>query len=198
MFRRTSAQAANKSTAARGPAEPEGKGPGAKGRPTPSRREAEAAARERAKVGMDKKAAQKLLRERRTESNAQMRKGMRTGDERFLPQRDKGPVRRFIRNYIDGRLSIAEFLLPLLIVIMVLQYSGSSQLTAFSNALWTTTILLVAVDTVWLVTRLKKALRTKFPDEPLKGVTFYAITRVLQLRWLRMPKPQVKVGGAPR
>ncbi len=198
MFRRTSAQSADKSTRAQGHADLEAKGPGAKGRPTPSRREAEAAARERAKVGMDKKAAQKLLRERRSESNAQMRKGMRTGDERFLPQRDKGPVRRFVRNYIDGRLSIAEFLLPLLIVIMVLQYSGSGQLMAFSNALWTTTILLVAVDTIWLVTRLKKALRAKFPDEPLKGVTFYAITRVLQLRWLRMPKPRVKVGGAPR
>ena len=147
---------------------------------------------------MDKKAAQKLLRQRRSESNAQMRQGMRSGDERYLPQRDKGPVRQFTRNFIDARLSIAEFLLPLLVVIMVLQYSGNSQLTAFSNALWTTTILLVAVDTVWLVTRLKKALRKKFPEEPLKGVTFYAITRVLQLRWLRMPKAKVKVGGAPR
>ena len=54
-----------------------------------------------------------------------MREGMRTGDERYLPARDKGPVKRFIRNYVDARLSIAEFLLPLLVVIMVLQYSGS-------------------------------------------------------------------------
>ena len=36
-----------------------------KGRPTPSRKEAEAAARERARAGMDKKAAAKLLREKR-------------------------------------------------------------------------------------------------------------------------------------
>ena len=42
------------------------------------------------------------------------------------------------------------------------------------------------------------ALRAKFPDESLKGTTFYTIMRVLQLRWLRMPKPRVKVGGAPR
>ncbi len=199
MFRRTSDRAADQTASSHPHAvEGEAKGPGAKGRPTPSRKEAEAAARQRAKVGMDKKAAQKLLRERRTESNAQMRKGMRSGEERFLPQRDKGPVRRFTRNFIDARVSIAEFLLPLLVVIMALQYSGSTQLTAFSNALWTTTILLVAVDTVWLVSRLKRALRAKFPDESLKGVTFYAITRVLQLRWLRMPKPQVKIGGAPR
>jgi len=174
------------------------KGPGAKGHPTPTRKEAEAARRERAKAGMDKKAAAKLLRERRSASNTKVREGMRSGDERYLPKRDQGPIKRFIRNYVDGRISIAEFLLPLLVVIMVLQYSGSKQLLAFSNALWTTTLLVVALDTVWLMIRMKRALRAQFPDESLKGTTFYTILRVLQLRWLRMPKPQVKIGGAPR
>ena len=61
-----------------------------------------------------------------------------------------------------------------------------------------TTILVVVVDTSWLLFRLKRALRAEFPDESLKGITFYALMRVLQLRWLRMPKPQVKVGGAPQ
>lgn len=32
----------------------------------------------------------------------------------------------------------------------------------------------------------------------MKGTTFYAIMRLIQLRWLRLPKPQVKVGGAPK
>ncbi|MEO7352374.1 MAG: DUF3043 domain-containing protein [Marmoricola sp.] len=191
MFRRTSKAAAQ-------PTDLEPKGPGAKGHPTPTRKEAEAARRERAKAGMDKKAAAKLLRERRSASNTKVREGMRSGEERYLPKRDQGPVKRFIRNYVDGRISIAEFLLPLLVVIMVLQYSGSKQLLAFSNALWTTTLLVVALDTVWLMIRMKRALRAKFPDESLKGTTFYTILRVLQLRWLRMPKPQVKIGGAPR
>ncbi len=192
MFRRTSKAEPAPSTTL------EPKGPGAKGRPTPTRKEAEAARRERAKAGVDKKAAAKLLRERRAESNAKMRQGMRSGDERYLPARDQGPVKKFIRNYVDARVSIAEFLLPLLVVIMVLQYSGNDQLLKFSNALWTTTILVVAVDTVWMISRLKRALRKQFPDESLRGATFYAMLRVLQLRWLRMPKPRVKVGGAPR
>lgn len=180
------------------PVAPVNKGPGAKGRPTPSRREAEAAARERARVGMDKKAAKKLLRERRNESNAKLRQGMRSGDERYLPARDQGPVKKFVRDYVDARISIAEFLLPLLIVIMLLQYSGTEQLVKFSNALWTTTILVVALDTVWLIFRLKRALREKFPEENRKGTTFYAVLRVLQVRWLRMPKPKVKIGGAQK
>lgn len=174
------------------------KGPGAKGRPTPTRKEAEAAARKRAKAGMDKKAAAKMTRERRAEANAKMREGMRSGDERYLPARDQGPLKRFIRNYVDARLSIAEFLLPLLIIIMILQYSGSPQLVATSSQLWSVTIVVVILDTLWMLFRLKRALRAKFPDESLKGTTFYTILRVLQLRWLRMPKPQVKIGGAPR
>jgi len=174
------------------------KGPGAKGRPTPTRKEAEAAARQRAKTGMDKKTAQKVLRERRAESNAKVRQGMRTGDERYLPNRDKGPVKRFIRDYVDARPSIAEFLLPVLIAIMVLQYSQNDRMIQLGSALMTTTILVVAVDTSWLLFRIKRAIRAKFPDESLKGTTFYTVMRVLQLRFMRMPKPQVKIGGAPR
>ena len=173
----------------------ENKGPGAKGRPTPSRKEAEMARRERARAPMDKKAAQKVLRERRADSNAKMREGMRTGDERYLPARDKGPVKKFIRNYVDARLSIAELLLPLLVVTMVMQYSGA---LALASGLMSTTLLVVLVDTSWLLFRLKRQLRQKFPDESMRGTTFYTIMRVIQLRWLRMPKPRVKVGGAPK
>ncbi|HET7351929.1 MAG TPA: DUF3043 domain-containing protein [Marmoricola sp.] len=173
------------------------KGPGAKGRPTPSRKEAEAAARERAKAVKDKKAAAKLQRERRAAHNAKVREGMRTGDERYLPARDKGPVKRFVRDFIDSRISFAEFLLPLLVLIMVLQYSGSNALSDVGIFLWNATILLVALDTAWMLFRLKRALRNEYPDESHRGVTVYAMLRVLQLRWLRMPKPRVKIGGAP-
>ena len=123
---------------------------------------------------------------------------MRSGEERYLPKRDQGPVKRFIRNFVDARLSVAEFLLPLLVVIMVLQYSGSPQMLGFSTILWEVTIVMVALDTIWLLVRLKRALRAKFPEETLKGTNFYTITRALQLRPLRMPKPKVKIGGAPK
>ena len=192
MFRRT-----NKTDSS--PTEtPEHKGPGAKGHPTPTRKEAEAARRQRAKAPMDKKAAQKLLRERRAESNAKMREGMRRGDERYLPARDQGPVKRFIRDFVDARLSIAEFLLPLLVIVMVMQYSGNKEMVAFGSNLMSVTLLVVLADTMWMVFRLKRALREKFPDENLKGTTFYTLMRTIQLRWLRLPKPKVKIGGAPR
>jgi hypothetical protein len=169
-----------------------------KGRPTPSRKEAQAAARERARAGMDKKASQKLLREKRTQSNRKMREGMKAGEEKYLPARDQGPVRRFVRDWVDSRISVAEFLLPLLILIMVLQTGGSSQMRSFSSALWATTIFLLVVDTLWIRFRLRRDLKARFPDESTRGTTFYAFVRMLQLRFMRLPKPSVKIGQKPR
>ena len=168
---------------------------GGKGRPTPTRREAEAAAKLRATAGRDKKkAASKKLRARRGEENAKMRQGMKSGDEKFLPARDQGVVRRFVRDRVDSRLCMAEFLLPLLLVIMVMQYSGQESLQNMSNGLWSATILLVTVDSVFLVWKLKRELKQRFPDESTKGAVFYGILRSLQLRFLRMPKSKVKLG----
>jgi hypothetical protein len=168
-----------------------------KGRPTPSRKEAEAAARERARAGMDKKAAQKLLRERRADSNRKMREGMKAGDEKYLPARDQGPVKRFVRDFVDSRLTFAEFLLPVLILIMVGNSVSNQTVKNVTNYLWTASILLLLVDTVILRFRLRRALTAKFPDENLKGTTFYAYIRMLQIRFMRLPKPQVKIGGKP-
>jgi hypothetical protein len=163
---------------------------GGKGRPTPSRKEAEAAARARARGMQDKKAAAKLLRERRAEGNARTREGMRTGDERYLPARDKGPVRRFVRDWVDSRLCMAELLLPLLVLIML----GQTVSTSIANGLWSATILVVALDTALVVFRLRRELRRRFPDQSTKGAVGYGVLRSLQLRWIRMPKRKVRLG----
>jgi Protein of unknown function (DUF3043) len=186
LFRRTKSA---ETTPAPTPAKP-----GGKGRPTPSRKEAEAAARARAKGAADKKAAARQSRQQRATQNARMREGLKSGDERFLPARDQGRVRRFIRDKVDSRLSMAEFLLPLLVVIMVLTYSGNPALDRFGQSLWLVTIVLVTLDTLLLVFRLKRDLRQRFPEESHKGAVFYALLRAMQVRFLRLPKPQVKLG----
>lgn len=176
-----------------------------KGRPTPSRKDAQAAAKERARAGMDKKSAQKLLKDRRSESNQRMREGMRNGEEKYLPARDQGPVKRFTRNWVDSRLTFTEFLFPILIAIMVLSTVGNSgdskhpsTASQIGNFLWTASILLLIVDVLFTRFRLRRALTAKFPDENLKGTVLYAFTRTMAPRFLRMPKPAVKIGGLPK
>ena len=171
-------------------AKPEGKG-----RPTPSRKEAEAAARERARLPRDRKALARRQRELRMESSRKVREAMKTGDDKHLPARDQGPVKRYIRDFVDARLGFSELLAPMLILIMLLGYGVAGEGGMFlANSLWFTTIILVVIDVVVLRLRLRKGIRQRFPDESLKGTTFYALMRALNLRFLRMPKPRVKIG----
>ena len=165
-----------------------------KGRPTPSRKEAEAAAKARAKVPRTRKEQAAAQRLAKSESSAKVRAGMKSGDERYLLPRDKGPVRRFIRDFVDSRLSFVELLIPLLIVTMVLGYSGNEAMRSIGNTILLGTVLLVVVDMVTLRMRLRRQLAERFPDEPTKGLTYYALTRALQMKFMRLPKPRVKIG----
>ena len=119
---------------------------------------------------------------------------MKTGDEKYLPARDRGPVRRFIRDFVDSRFSFIELMVPLLIVSMVLGYSGSRTMVQLGNTVLFTTLLVIVVDIVMLRFRLRRELARRFPDEPTKGTTLYAAMRSLQMKFLRLPKAQVKIG----
>lgn len=167
---------------------------GGKGRPTPTRREAEAAAKARAKAPRSRKEQMNAQRSSRSESSQKVRQAMKTGDERFLPPRDKGPVKRFIRDFVDSRFSFIELMVPLLIVTMVLGYSGNARLSSIGNSILVGTMLMVVIDMVFLRLRLRKELGRRFPDAPTKGTTYYAIMRALQMKFMRLPKPQVKIG----
>ena len=189
MFRRSKSSTTEESVATAKP--------GGKGRPTPSRKEAEAAARERAKLPRDRKALAKRQRELKSESSRQVREAMRTGDEKHLPPRDQGPRKRFVRDFVDSRIGFSELLAPMLVVVMVLGYGAAGPSgQSLATALWYTTIFLVVADILWLRFRLRRAVAERFPEEGVKGVTWYAVMRAINLRFLRLPKPQKKIGQA--
>jgi len=167
---------------------------GGKGRPTPTRKEAEAAARARAKVPRTRKEQMAARKAARGESSRNVREAMKSGDERYLPARDRGPVRRFIRDFVDSRFSFIELMVPLLVVSMVMGYSGNRTLQNLSNTILLSTILVIVFDIVLLRFRLRRVLAERFPEQPLKGTTLYAAMRSLQMKFMRLPKPQVKIG----
>jgi hypothetical protein len=167
---------------------------GGKGRPTPTRKEAEAAARERAKVPRTRREQAKRQKSARSESSRKVRAAMKSGDERYFLPRDQGPVRRFIRDFVDSRFGIIELMIPLLILTMVLGYSGNARLAGIGNTILFGTVLLVIVDLVVMRFRLRRQLGIRFPDEPLKGTTYYAVTRSMQMKFMRLPKSKVKIG----
>jgi DUF3043 family protein len=168
--------------------------PGTKGRPTPTRKEAEAAAKARAKPPRTRRGQVASQRATKGESSQRVRQGMRNGEEKYLLPRDKGPVRRFIRDFVDARFSFIELIIPLLVVTMVLGYSGNKTLASAGNAILFGSILLVVLDMLMLRFRLRRQLAARFPDEPVKGTTYYAVTRAMQMKFMRLPKPKLKIG----
>lgn len=169
---------------------------GGKGRPTPTRKEAEAAARARARTPRTRKEMAAARRRERSDSGARMREAMKTGDERYLPARDRGPVRRFIRDYVDVRISFIELLIPLMLVTLVMGWSGNPTIIAIGNTVLLGSVVMIIFEMVFLRFRLRRELTRRFPDKPLKGTTYYAIMRAMQMRFMRLPKSQVKLGQA--
>jgi Protein of unknown function (DUF3043) len=167
---------------------------GGKGRPTPTRKEAEAAAKARAKAPQGRKEVATAQRGARSESSQKVRQAMKSGDERYYPARDRGPVRRFVRDFVDARFSLIELVIPLLLVTLILGYSGNTTLRQWGNTLLMVMVLFVLLDMVMLRFRLRRELARRFPDESTKGLTYYAITRALQMKFMRLPKSQVKLG----
>lgn len=169
---------------------------GAKNRPTPKRRDQEAA-RKKPLVITDRKAAKVAARAKRMEQSTQMRQAMVTGDDRFLPTRDKGPLRRFVRDSVDARWMVAEFLLPFMVMVLFLQFFQASWAASAFLAIYL--LVLIAVVDGFIAWRgIKKRLKEKFgADANLKGLAPYAAMRMMQLRFTRMPRPQVGRGEYP-
>ncbi|MER6833019.1 DUF3043 domain-containing protein [Streptomyces cellulosae] len=168
-----------------------------KGRPTPKRSVAQSQRRSVANTTMSRKEAAKRQREERRAALERQRQALASGDERYLPARDKGPVRRFARDFVDSRFHIAEWFLPMAVVILVLSMVQVAQLQNIALLLWLVVIVMIVLDSVVTGFRLKKTLAERFPGENRRGAVAYALMRTLQMRRLRLPKPQVKRGERP-
>ncbi|MGI5449395.1 DUF3043 domain-containing protein [Streptomyces sp. CA-243310] len=168
-----------------------------KGRPTPKRAVAQSQRKAVVASTGNRKEDAKRARERRRVEMAKQREALANGDERYLPARDKGPVRRFVRDFVDSRFSVAEMFLPLAVIILVLSMVRVERLQSIALVLWMGVIVLILLDSVGMFIRLRKAVNERFPDEPKRGAVAYGLMRTLQMRRLRLPKPQVKRGERP-
>ncbi|MEU4543334.1 DUF3043 domain-containing protein [Nonomuraea dietziae] len=177
--------------------------PQGKGRPTPKRRDAEGRRRQPVTAPANRKDAYKQMRARQAADRDKARQGMMRGEERYLPARDKGPVRKFARDWVDSRRVISQYFLPFSLVILLLTWIPFP--TEIRNWVyfgvitigWPIMMVGVLATSVWVSWKVKKLAAEKFPGENLKGIGFYASMRALQIRRLRFPPPQFLPGGKP-
>jgi len=173
--------------------------PGKKNRPTPSRKEAEAMRKQQLRIPKDPKAARKAARERDRSERMKSREAMAAGDERYFPARDQGPVRAYVRDFVDARFTIAEFFIFIAIIVLGLGFINDPAIQQWTSLGFFVVTLLIVIDTTILLISMNVGAKKRFPEKAeRKGITLYAALRVLQLRRLRLPKPRVKRGGAPK
>jgi len=171
-----------------------------KGRPTPKRKDAEAA-NKRPLVPTDRKSAGKANKSAAREARNREYQAMQTGDERAMPPNHRGPVRKYIRDYVDGRWNLGEFFLPVAAVFLVLQISLANSapgLAGLAVLILYIYVIFAIVDGFIMWRGLRKRLRAKFGEDKLgRGLLMYAAMRAFQLRPTRLPKAQVKRGTKP-
>jgi hypothetical protein len=190
--------------ARRGAVEPEAAPPAdqeapsaGKGRPTPRRSQAEAAGRRPLVGGAQTKGR---AREERREAWARTQEAYRTEDQRFLPLRDRGEARRYLRDLVDSRRNAGEYFLPAALVVLLLGVLPYP-ITVTISAVGMYTILgVVLLDSFLVFRRAKASVRERFGDRAAgeRGLGTYAVARALQMRRMRRPHPQVKHGHKPR
>ena len=169
------------------------KGAGKQG-PTPKRRSQEAA-NQRPLVPADRKAAKREMQAQMRQRQQEAREGMARGDDRYLRESDRGPQKRFLRDYIDARFSLGELLLPLMFLVIFATFIPNQTLGVWAMAfIWA--FLAVSIIEAFVVSTIikRKIAAVVGPQNLDKGLVFGTFARMLQLRVLRMPKARVKRG----
>ena len=214
MFRRSSAGAtegqAQGSQPAQAPEAPAKSKPPAqtgKGRPTPKRSEAEAnryrSVTGSTTSGRGPKAAatpgRKLTPEEKDKVRAERNKqiqAMKRGEEWALQPRDRGPMKKLARDYVDAHRRPSEFYMYALVILVISLVAGKSHKALNSDLqfLLLAIIAVIIVDALLLRRSISKLAKERLPGESTRGITFYSIMRALQLRRFRNPAPRVKPG----
>lgn len=138
----------------------------------------------------DRKLAAKQARAKSTAARDVARAGMAAGVDKYLPLRERGPQKRFARDYVDARFNVGELMIPIMFLVILLTTIPGVDVYAIF-ALWAFFILAV-IDSVVLGFILTKKIEAKFGADKAERIRWYAAMRALQLRPMRLPKPQVK------
>jgi hypothetical protein len=216
VFRRSSAgategqaQGSQPAQAPEAPAKSKAPAQTGKGRPTPKRSEAEAnryrsltgtttSGRNRSSTAAPSRKLTPEEKARVRSDRGKQMQAMRRGEEWALQPRDRGPMKKLARDYVDAHRRPSEFYMYALIILVIALVAGKAHKALNSDLqfLLLAIIAVIIVDAILLRRSITKLAKERLPDESTRGITFYAIMRALQLRRFRNPAPRIKPGDS--
>ncbi|WUI35593.1 DUF3043 domain-containing protein [Nocardia sp. NBC_00416] len=182
-----------------------------KGRPTPSRRDAEGRrrgpvspppmtskeARARRKETRGSKEDRKSASADRRAAAQDRRARMLAGEDKYLLPRDQGPVRAFVRDIVDGRRNLVGLFMPMALLLILTMFAAPAWQSIITLAMLVMMAFMMAEG--FLLGRVvNRRVRERFPKSTDTGfrLGWYAFVRASQLRKMRAPKPRVGPGDA--
>lgn len=169
---------------------PETKTVTGKGRPTPTRKEREAA-NKRPLVGNRSKEARQAARDAQRVEREKARKLALAGDERYLLPRDRGPQRKIIRDVLDNRYTLIEGLMPLMVLFLLVTSFTDDRAKDAITVVMILALFAVSLEAAIINRKSAAKIREKLGEDTKlqRGNYFYTVTRGMQPRPLRLPKP---------
>jgi Protein of unknown function (DUF3043) len=181
-----------------------------KGRPTPKRREAEGrrrgpapapprTQREASKLARANRPDREQRKQQRMRETERRRAGMARGDDRYLPVRDRGPVRAYVRDVVDSRPHLIGLFMPLALIVVASAFIPVPAVQQYMSLFSLVMLIVMIGEGIWLGRTVTAKARERFPNEDINavGTGWYSFTRASQPRRLRMPKPRVERGDNP-
>lgn len=174
-----------------------------KGRPTPSRKQAEgkrrgpvAPAPKTQREAMKRAKALRGTKDDRKQAAADRRKRMMAGDDSVLLPRDRGPARAYARDLVDARRNLMGLFMPLAVVIFATVIIPVPQVQTAGSLICLVMLVMMVLEGFMLGRYVVSRVSARFPNEDVKPLSYgwYAFTRATQIRRLRMPAPRVARG----
>ena len=173
---------------------------GKKNRPTPKMKEAQAA-KIRPLVPKDRKASNRAARQKMRAKQDAEYDAMKTGDLNHMPKSERIDYRIYIRDYVDARWNLAEFMMPFVIIMLFCSIFATSmypQLTLWLMVIMYAYFIVAIIDIAVMWRGLKKKLIAKYGEKSVaKGTRSgsYAWSRAMQMRRWRLPRPRTQKRG---
>jgi len=183
-----------------------GKTTAPKGRPTPKRDAkrrpvapapmTSTEARRRRKENKLSRSERREFKAAQRESMSDRRERMMAGEEGYLLPRDKGPVRRYVRDVVDSRRNLLGLMMPAAFVLILVSFGLPPRIAALSSIAMLALVVLMVAAALLLGRKVNRLVDQKFPKNTESGwrLGFYAASRASQLRRMRAPRPQVSYG----
>jgi hypothetical protein len=161
-----------------------------KGRATPTRKEREAA-NLKPLVGNKSKEARATAKIQQREARLKARAAMMAGDEKYLLGRDQGPQRKIAREVIDGRYTLIEGLMPLMVLFLLVTSVTPVSANTIITFVMIVALVVVSIEATLMHRMIGSRIKEKLGANAKmqKGTWFYVFTRGMQPRPLRIPKP---------